>query len=145
VDADSSQRPLENEHQGASTQELMSRLSEQSTRLIHDELSLARVELSEKAKQVGLGAGLFSTAGLLALFGLGTLIAAAVLGLAEAVPAWLSALIVALVIFAAAGVAALLGKRKVDEGTPPIPERTLENVKRDVAEVKEARSRDNSR
>ena len=144
MDTNTDQRSFENDQEDASTPELVSRLSEQVTRLIHDELDLAKTEIAEKSKQVGLGAGLFSAAGVLALFGVGTLIAAAVLGLAEAIPAWLSALIVALVILACAGLAALLGKGRFDKGTPPVPEMAIENIKRDVAEVKEARSRDRS-
>ena len=126
------------------TGELVSQLSEQTTRLVRDEVALAKVELTEKAKHVGIGAGLFSGAGLVALYGVGALVATAILGLAEAVPAWLAALIVTVVLFAIAGVVALLGKRHVDAGTPVTPERTIDNVKQDLDTVKEARSHDHA-
>lgn len=126
------------------TGELVSQLSEQTTRLVRDEVALAKVELTEKAKHVGVGAGLFSGAGLVALYGVGALVATAILGLAEAVPAWLAALIVTVVLFAIAGVVALLGKRHVDAGTPVTPERTIDNVKQDLDTVKEARSHDHA-
>ncbi len=126
------------------TGELVSQLSEQATRLVRDEVALAKVELTENAKHVGIGAGLFSGAGLVALYGVGTLIATLILGLAEAVPAWLSALIVTVVLFAIAGVVALLGKRHVDAGTPVAPEQTIENVKQDLDTVKEARRHDHA-
>lgn len=120
-----------------STAELLTRLSDESARLVRDEVALLRLELSEKAKRVGLGAGLFSVGGLLALYGLGALIATAILALALVVDAWLAGLIVALVLFAAAGVAALAGKKQVDQGTPPTPERTVANVKQDVQTVQQ--------
>jgi len=126
------------------TGELVSQLSEQTTRLVRDEVALAKVELTEKAKHVGVGAGLFSGAGVVALYGVGALVATAILGLAEAVPAWLAALIVTVVLFAVAGVVALLGKRHVDAGTPVTPTQTIDNVKQDLDTVKEARRHDHA-
>ena len=120
----------------ASMGELVHRLSEQSTTLIHSELELAKAELVAKGKHAGVGAGLFGGAGLIGLYGLGALITAAILALALVLPAWASALIVAVVLFAIAGIAALVGKKQVSQATPAAPERTIENVKRDVDTVK---------
>ena len=69
-------------------------LSVQIPELVRSELRLAQAELTEKGKRVGIGAGLFGAAGLLAFFGAATLIATAVLALALVLPAWLAALIV---------------------------------------------------
>jgi len=121
--------------------ELMTQLSEQTSRLVRDELQLAQIELKNSAKHAGLGAGLFSAAGLLALFGLTTLIATSIIALALLLPLWLSALIVAVVLFIFAGIAALVGKKQIQQASRT-PERTVTNVKRDVAEVKEARQHD---
>ena len=118
--------------------ELLSRLSEQSGRLVRDELALARIELQESVKHAGVGAGMFGAAGLLSMLGLATLVAAGVAALALVLEVWLSALIVAGALFVAAGVAALVGKVQVGRAGPP--ERTIENVKKDIAEVKEHRS-----
>jgi uncharacterized membrane protein YqjE len=126
-----------------STPELMSRLTDQTTRLVRHEIALAKVELSEKAKNAGVGAGAFSAAAVLALYAVGTLIATAVLALAEVMDAWLAALVVAVVVLALAGIAALVGKQRVGRAGPPLPEEAMESVKRDIAEVKEARHRDN--
>ena len=125
--------------------ELVNNLSQQTSQLIREELRLAQVELKEKGKHAGLGVGLFSGAGLLAFFGAATLIATAVLALAEVLPAWAAALIVALVLFAAAGVAALVGKREVEQATPPKPERTMDNLPRDVQAVKQPMKERNHR
>ena len=115
---------------------LVHRLSEQVPELIRSEMRLAQAELAEKGKKAGIGIGMFSAAGLLAFFGVATLIATAVLGLAVAVPAWASALIGAVVLLIAAGVVALVGKKEVAQATPPQPERAVAGVKQDVATLK---------
>ena len=120
-----------------SISDLMRQLTEQTTRLAQKEIELAKVEMSAKGKRLGIGAGAFGGAGLVAVLGPGAVVAAAILLLATAVTAWLAALIVAVVLFAIAGVLALLGKRKVDEATPPVPEATLETVKEDVELTKQ--------
>ena len=119
-----------------STGELVSRLSNEVSQLVRDEFRLAQLEVSGKAKKAGLGVGMFGAAGLLALYGVGVLIATAILALALAMDAWLAALIVAVVLLAAAGVAALLGKRRVEEAAPPVPTTAVENLKRDVDAVR---------
>lgn len=121
----------------------MIQLSEHTSRLVRDELQLAKVELKNTARHAGIGAGLFGTAGVLALYGLGALIAAAIAGLAFVLPLWASALIVAVVLFIAASVAGVVGKKQVQQ-VSPIPERAVENVKLDVNEVKEARQHDHT-
>lgn len=118
--------------------ELLSRLSEQSGRLVRDELALARIELQESVKHAGAGAGLFGAAGLLSVLGLATLVAAGVAALSLVLDVWLSALIVGGALLLLAGVAALIGKAQVGRAGPP--ERAIENVKKDIAEVKEHRS-----
>jgi len=122
-----------------STGQLMSQLSEQTSRLVRAELQLAQVELKDSAKHAGLGAGLFSVAGVLTWFGLGALIATAIIALALVTPLWAAAFIVTVVLFVAAGVVALVGKKEVQQASPT-PERTVENVKLDVQEVKEGRN-----
>lgn len=119
--------------------QLLVRLSEQTSRLVRDELALAQVELKNTAKHAGVGLGLFSVAGVLALLGAGALVATAIIALALVLPLWLSALIVTVVLFAAAGVAALLGRNQVQQASP-VPEQTIENLKQDVHAVQEARN-----
>ena len=130
-------------HRGPRTEEptvgaLVHDLSQEIPELIRSEVRLAQAEVAQKGRAVGTGLGMFSAAGLVAFFALGTLVAAAVLGLAEAVPAWASALIVAAVLLAVAGAVALVGRKKVTEGQPLKPERAVSGVQKDVAAVKEA-------
>lgn len=117
--------------------QLVQDLSQQTATLVRQELHLAQLEMQQKGKRAGIGAGLFGGAGLFAVLGLGALVAAAILALAAAVDPWLSALIVAVVLFVVAGVAALVGKHEVDEAVPPVPERAIGSVQQDVHEIKE--------
>jgi Putative Actinobacterial Holin-X, holin superfamily III len=111
-------------------------LTEQVPQLIRSELHLAQAEMTEKGKRAGLGIGMFSAAGLLAFLGLCCIVTTAILALAHGLPDWLSALIVALVLLAGAGIAALVGKKEVQQATPPAPEHAIEGVKEDIAVVK---------
>lgn len=120
----------------ASLGELVSQVTQQIPELVRSEIRLAQAELAEKGKKAGMGAGMFGAAGVLALYGLGALFATLILVLALFLPAWAAALIVTGLIFAVAGVAALVGKKKVQQATPPKPERALDGVKQDVATVK---------
>ncbi|GAA1534197.1 phage holin family protein [Kribbella lupini] len=115
---------------------LVAQLTNDVSRLVRDELQLAKAELKDKGKEAGLGVGLFGGAGAFAFYGLGALIATAIIGLSYAVPAWLAALIVTLLLFAIAGVAALLGKRHVSQATPPVPERAVHGVHDDLEALK---------
>jgi Putative Actinobacterial Holin-X, holin superfamily III len=116
--------------------ELTKRLSDQASTLAQKEVELAKAELAIKGKRLGLGAGAFGAAGLLGLYALGALIAAAILALAIVLDAWLAALIMAAGLGAAAGALALTGKRKVEEGAPPVPEQAMESTKADVEHTK---------
>jgi uncharacterized membrane protein YqjE len=121
--------------------ELVTQLTEQTSRLVRSEMQLAQAEMQEKAKNAGVGAGLFGAAGIVALYGAGALIATVILALSLVLPAWAAALIVTVVLFAIAGVVALTGQKRVNRATPPAPQRTIDNVKRDIETVKEGRHR----
>ncbi len=122
----------------ASTGELVQRLSAQLSELVRRELDLARTELATKGKRAGAGAGLAGAGGVVALFGVGALIASAIAGLALVVPVWLSALIVGVVLLLVAGVLGLVGRSRLQEATPPVPEQAVRGVQDDVAAVKNA-------
>jgi hypothetical protein len=116
----------------ASAAELVKALSEQTSRLVHQEVELAKAELTVKGKRAGIGAGMFGGAGVFGLYALGALTAAAIAALALAMATWLAALIVAVVWAAIAGVMALTGKSKVQQAMPPVPEDSVDSVKEDV-------------
>jgi uncharacterized membrane protein YqjE len=117
--------------------ELTRQLSEQTTRLVRQEVELAKAELGEKAKTAGIGAGMFGAAGIVGLFALGALTAAAILALDSAMAGWLAALIVAVVYGAVAAVLSLTGRTRVQRATPPVPKQALDSTKEDVQWTKE--------
>jgi uncharacterized membrane protein YqjE len=127
-----------------SVSELVQRASEQITTLVRDEIALAKAELTEKGKHAGIGVGLFGGGGVLALYGLGALIATLIIVLDLMMPLWLAALIMTVFLFAVAGVLALLGKKQVTQAVPPQPEAAIRSAKADVDEVRHA-VRDRSR
>jgi MFS family permease len=121
----------------SSLADLARQLSNQTTELVRHEVELAKAELRVKGKRAGVGAGMFGGAGALGLYALGALTAAIIAGIAEALPVWASALIVAALYGAVAGILALRGKKKVQQATPPLPERTVQSVKEDVRYTKQ--------
>jgi hypothetical protein len=124
--------------------ELTKQLTDQASTLAQKEVELAKAELALKGRRLGLGAGAFGAASLFGLYALGALTATAILALAIVLDAWLAALIVAAIYGAIAATLALIGRRKVGEGAPPIPEQAIETSKADVEHTKrrakEARS-----
>jgi uncharacterized membrane protein YqjE len=121
--------------------ELVQRLSQQMSTLVRQEMRLAQTELQQKGKRAGLGAGMFGGAGVVALYGVGAIVAGIVMLLATAVEPWLAGVIVGVALLLVAGLLALMGKKQVQQATPAAPERTIESVKRDVEQVKEAARR----
>lgn len=132
--ADGAQSPRSPEQ---STGELVKQLSEQVSTLVREELKLAQIEMTRKGKLAGIGIGMLGGSGLIALYGVACLIACVVIAIAGAVAAWLAALIVAVALLAAAGLAALLGKGRLQRATPPVPRQTADSVKADVETIKE--------
>ena len=117
--------------------DLTRQLSEQASTLAQKEVELAKAELTVKGKRLGIGAGAFGAAGLFGLAAFALLTTTIVLALAIVLDAWLAALIVAAADGAIAGVLALAGKKKVEEGTPPLPEAAIESTKTDVEYTKQ--------
>jgi hypothetical protein len=115
-----------------STAELVKLAAEQVSTLVRDELKLAQLELTQKGKRAGVGVGMFGGAGMVALYGVGALLAAVIIGLAAVMPAWLSALVVGVVLLAVAGVLALLGRAQLRKAVPPMPQETVAGVRADI-------------
>jgi len=93
-------RAPEGQSQDQTLGALVHQLTQQLPELIRSEMRLAQAEVAEKGRRAGAGIGMFSVAGLLAFFAIGSLVAMAILTLALVVDAWLAALIVALVLLA---------------------------------------------
>jgi uncharacterized membrane protein YqjE len=116
----------------ASLGDLTGELSQQVSRLVRDEIHLAQVEMTQKGKRLGVGAGLMWAAGLLAVFGLACLVTTAVLALDLVWEAWLAAVVVAVALLILAGVVFLAGRGQMRRATPPMPQEAISNTKKDV-------------
>ena len=121
--------------------ELLQRASRQTAELVRQEIRLAQVELQEKGQHVVIGAGLLGGAALVALCGLGALVAAVIMLIGTELEPWLAALIVASVLLATAAILGLVGKKQVRRTVPPIPEQAVESVQEDVQHIKERMGR----
>jgi uncharacterized membrane protein YqjE len=117
--------------------ELVHLLTAQVSTLARKEVELAKAELSQKGKVIGIGGGMIGAAGLAAVLGLGALTAAAILALSQLIDeGWAAALIVGAAYLAAAAALALVGRRRIQEAAPLVPEQASESVKEDVEWIK---------
>jgi hypothetical protein len=144
MEAKATQRRSADSGEDRSLAELTRQLADQASTLAQKEVELAKAEVALKGRRLGVGAGAFGGASLFGLYAFGALTATAILALAIVLDAWLAALIVAAIYGTIAATLALIGRRKVAEGTPPIPEQAIETSKADVEHAKrrakEARS-----
>lgn len=91
-------------------------------------LELAKLEGKKKATALGLAGGLALVAAALVVYAIGFAFAAAAAGLAEALPLWLSLLIVAGAIFLVAGILGFLATRFARKASPPQPSQALKEA-----------------
>lgn len=115
-----------------STADLIRQASEQISTLVRDEIRLARAELADKGRHAGLGVGMFGGAAVMVHYAIGALLVAAGLGLAEVMPGWAAALVVAAALLVIAAVEALLGRRHLQQTMPLKPSRTIDSVRSDI-------------
>ena len=117
--------------------DLLGDFANETTDLLSKELELARAEVGIQVKRAGTGAGLFGAAAVFGLLGLGALTACAIAALALVMDTWLAALIVGGALVLVAGILALAGRAKIKAVAPPVPERAIREMKRDIATVQE--------
>ena len=100
--------------------------------LAKQELQLATAEMQEKGRKAAPGVGMIGAAAGLALLAAGALTAFLILVLDGVMATWLAALLVGLVYALVAGVFYVIGKRRVADAGPFLPEQTIETVKEDI-------------
>jgi membrane protein implicated in regulation of membrane protease activity len=123
------------EEPAASTLELLRTAVAQASRLARDEMRQLQAEVTVKVRHLGIAAGLFGGAGVLALYGGAALLTALALLLALVVPAWVSALIVTVALFAMVAILALVGGRRLRRVGPLMPTGAIDSVKADLRAV----------
>jgi membrane protein len=119
-----------------STVQLVERMTEQVSVLVRTEIDAGLAEVKDKGSRLGIGIGISGAGALLLFFGLGTLVATAVLGLATVVSAWLAALIVAAIVLAFGGILTAVGASKAKNAVPPVPQDTAASVGDDITAIK---------
>lgn len=119
-----------------STAELVSELGQQASRLVRDEIWLAKQEMTRKARQAGMGAGLLGAAAVIAVYAVGAIVFAIIAAFDEAMPLWAAALVTAAILLVLAALAGLLGRSRLRRATPPLPTEAVDSIKQDVATVK---------
>ena len=128
-------------NQDRSASEIAQQLPQLVSRLVREELRLAQLEMAQKGKRAGVGAGMFGGGGVIALYGAAAVLAAAIVALAMVLPARASAGIVGGVLLAAAAGLAMSGRKQFQRVTPPVPRQATASVKADVDEIKERAQR----
>jgi len=116
--------------------QLVSDLPKLIVGLLKAELNHLKAEFAEKAKYAGVGIGLLIGAALLLFYALGVLIAAAILGIAVALPGWAAALIVFGALIVIAVVLALIGIRSFKKMDGVAPSQTIDSIKEDADALK---------
>ena len=106
------------------------------TTLIRDEIEQLKRELISRVKAIGIGAAFFVVAAVLLYFAAFPLMAAIVIGLGQALPYWLSALILGVLLLIIAAVFVLIGLSRLKKGVPPVPKESVDSVKDDVKAFK---------
>ena len=112
--------------------ELVKDLAGETSTLVRQEIDLAKVEMTERGKRMGKGAGILGAAALVGLLAAGALTACLIAALDLAMPTWLAALIVTVVFAVIAAALAMAGRKQIQEAAPPVPEQAIDSVKEDV-------------
>ena len=113
--------------------------------LFRSEIALLKLEVKDTVAKLGGGAALFAAAAFLAIFGIGFLFVTIVLGLVRlGVPAWLSTLIVTILLFVTAGVLAMMGKKKF-AAVQFVPAESVKHTQNDIESIKADFARARSR
>lgn len=129
-------QPLEADR---SLADLVTRLGDDLSTLMRQELELAKVETKAEVSKAGKAGAMFGAAAVLGLDALLLLLLAAAWGLDALLPTGLAFLIVGVVVAAVAGGLALIGRRKVQQ-VSPVPETTVETLKEDAQWLKDQKS-----
>lgn len=104
--------------------------------LFRSEIALLKLEVKDTVAKLSGGTAMFLGAAFLAIFGLGFLFVTIVLGLVRlGVPAWLSTLIVTVVLFVVAGILAMMGKKKF-AAVQFVPTESIAQIKTDIESIK---------
>jgi len=108
--------------------DLFADLSRETQILLRQEMELAKTEISRKASQAGKASASLAIGSFIAYAGFLAIVAAIIIGLAALIPAWLSALIVGLVVV---GIGYFFIQKGLNDLKPQelVPKQTIESLK----------------
>jgi protein-S-isoprenylcysteine O-methyltransferase Ste14 len=121
--------------------EIVNDVTSKATLLVKEEIELAKVEITTKAKKLGIGAGLIAVAGVFMVFFLIFFLHMLALGFADwfGLKDWVGYAIVCILLLLFAGVLALIARRMFKKGSPPVPTMAIDEAKKTRAAIEEAR------
>ena len=126
-------RPVNGSVADKSIGDLVTRVSENASILIREEIELAKAEMELKAKRLAQGAAVGVAAGFFVLLGLIFAFQALALGIADLLNntyTWAGYLIVFVLLLVLAGIAGFVATRAFKAGAPPTPDLAIEEAKR---------------
>jgi protein-S-isoprenylcysteine O-methyltransferase Ste14 len=109
--------------------------------LIKEEIELAKAEVAQKAKRLGIGAGLITVAAVFLFFFLIFFLHMLAIGLSDwfDLRLWVGYAIVCILLLVFAGILALIARSAFKKGSPPTPQMAIEEAKKTRAAIEEAR------
>jgi hypothetical protein len=119
--------------------EIVAEVSEKASLLVRQEIELAKLEVTEKITKLGRGAAIGAAAGVFAIFGITMLFHTLAWFLNDLFnwegKNWAGFLVITVLLFLLAGLAAWLAARMFKKGAPPTPDMAIEEAKRTRAEL----------
>jgi len=121
--------------------DIVGEVSAKASLLVKEEIELAKAEVAQKAKRLGIGAGLAAVAGAFLLFFLIFFLHMLALGFSEwfdLLP-WVGYAMVCVLLLVFAGILAFIAMRLFKKGSPPVPQMAIDEAKKTRAAIEEAR------
>jgi uncharacterized membrane protein YqjE len=121
--------------------EIVADVTSKANLLIKEEIELAKAEVAQKAKRLGIGAGLIAVAGVFMFFFLIFLLHMLAIGISDwfDLRLWVGYAAVCILLLVFAGILALVARRLFKRGSPPTPQMAIDEAKKTRAAIEEAR------
>jgi uncharacterized membrane protein YqjE len=121
--------------------EIVADVTAKASLLVKEEIELAKAEVAQKAKRLGIGAGLIAVAGVFMFFFLIFLLHMLAWGFMDwfSLKTWVGYAIVCVLLLVFAGILALIARRAFKKGSPPVPQMAIDEAKKTRAAIEEAR------
>jgi uncharacterized membrane protein YqjE len=121
--------------------EIVADVTSKASLLVKEEIELAKAEVAQKAKRLGIGAGLIAVAGVFMFFFLIFLLHMLAWGFMDwfSLKVWVGYAIVCVLLLVFAGILALIARRAFKKGSPPVPQMAIDEAKKTRAAIEEAR------